>query len=245
MGAIAGNSGIGSGLLSRRLRVVRRPARRARGRDQLGLRGLRRGVRIEHRGRRHDGEARGAGDAQAPLRQGARLRHGRERRHARCADPAEHPVRALRRVRRSLDRQAADRRHHAGPAHRHGLHDHDHDPLLAQSLARAAGRVPRPRGAVARALGVARRDLADHRADRGRDRRALCRRRDADRGRRGRRVPRDRDRLPAPPTHARGADRQLQGRGRRPRRSCSSSASARCCSRASSRSPAPPTCSPS
>ena len=35
----------------------------------------------------------------------------RQRRHARRADPAEHPVRHLRRVRRSLDRQAADRRH--------------------------------------------------------------------------------------------------------------------------------------
>ena len=39
---------------------------------------------------------------------------GRERRHARRADPAQHPVRALRHLRRGLDRQAADRGHPAG-----------------------------------------------------------------------------------------------------------------------------------
>ena len=246
MGAIAGNSGIGTALLSRRLCVVRRPARRARGRDQLGLRGLRRGVRLEHRGRRHDGEARRARDAQASLRQGACDRH-------RCASGgtldalippsilfvlygvfAEVSIAKLLIAGIIPGLLTADR-----------LHDHDHAALLARSFARAAGRIPRPRRIVARALGLARRDLADHRADRRCDRRALCRRGDADRGRRGGRVPRDGDRLPAPPAQRRWPARQLQRRHRhlgaavlrRHRRGAVHAVS--------SRSPAPPTCSPS
>ena len=192
MGAIASNSGIGAGAVPRRLCLVRRLARRPCGRDQLGLRRLRRGVRIEHRRRRRDGAPRRAGNAQEQIRQGARDRRLRLRRHARRADPALDPVRDLRRVRRSLDRQAAARRHPSRPADRRRLHDHDRRALLAQSEARPAGRIREPRRDLARALGVAARNLADPRADRRGDGRALLGRGVADRSRRGRRAARDR-----------------------------------------------------
>ena len=137
----------------RGLCLVRPIARRACGRDQLGLRRLRRGVRIEHRRGRGDGAARGAGNAQEQIRQGARDRRLRLGRHARCADPALDPVRDLWRVRRSLDREIAARRHPSGAAHRRRLHDHDRRALLAQSEARPAGRSSRAATRCGRSAG--------------------------------------------------------------------------------------------
>ena len=113
MGAIAEQFRHRHGALSHRACLAQWLARRACGRDQLGLRRVRRSLRIEHRGRRDHGAHRRARDARAPLRQGAGDRRRRQRRNARRADPAQHPVRPLRRVRRGLGRQAADRRHPA------------------------------------------------------------------------------------------------------------------------------------
>ena len=244
MGAIASNSGIGAALYRAAHAWFSAFARRPGGGDQLGLRRFRGGVRIEHRCGRHHGADRGAGNAEAQIRQGARHRRGRERRHARCADPAQHPVRHLRCLRRGLGCQAADRRDRSGPADRGGLHDHDHGALLARSVAGAAGRVSRSCRALARTPGFAQGDMAGPRPHHRGDGRPLCRGGHADRRRRCRRVPRGDHRRAAAAIEPERFHRQPRGRDHdhravvlRRHRRCHRS-------RGFSRLPAPPTCSP-
>ena len=214
MGAIASNSGIGAALFRAAYAWFGSLPGGIGGRDQLGLCGLRRRIRFEHRRRRGDGASRRAGNAQEQIRQGARDRRLRLRRHARCADPALDPVRDLWRVRGSLDRQAAAGRHPAGSADRRRLHDHDRGALLAESRARASGQIRQQRREMEGALGLAAGNLADPCADRRCDGRSLLGRGVADRIRRGRRADRDRDRRCAAQAVVARLRRQLQGRDR-------------------------------
>ena len=85
---------------------------------------------------------------------------------------------------------------------------------LAQSEGRSAHRVRGPRGALARALGVAGRNLADRRAHPRRDRRPLRRRGHPDRGRCGGRASRRGHRVDPEEAQLGGDRRQLQGRHR-------------------------------
>jgi hypothetical protein len=103
-----------------------------RGRGLLG--GLRRQQR-RRRGVRQGGDPR---DAAGEVRQEAGGGRLRRRRHARFADPAQHPAGGLRHHHRAIDRQAAGRGLRA--RHRVGVRlcaDH-HLSLLAQSRARPA-----------------------------------------------------------------------------------------------------------
>ena len=111
MGAIAGNSGIGTALFRAAVAWFGGMPGGLAVATNWACAGFGAASRIEHRRRRRDGAARHPGNAEAQIRQGPRDRRLRQRRHARCADPAEHPVRDLRHFRRGLDRQAAARRH--------------------------------------------------------------------------------------------------------------------------------------
>ena len=155
MGAIASNSGIGTALF--------RAAHAWFGALPGGLAvatnwacaGLRRSLRIEHRGRRRDGAARRAGNA-------ASTNTTRGSRPASCASggtlDALIPPSILFVIYGVFAEVSVAKLLIAGilpglltaVVYMH----HDHRPLLARSVAGAAGRISRPRRAVARALGI-------------------------------------------------------------------------------------------
>ena len=126
--------------LSRGAGVVRPAAWRPCHRGELGVRRLRRRLRLERRGSGDHRAPRCAGNAQEGVRQGPCDRRRRLRRHARCADPAEHLVRHLRHLCRGLDRQAADGRHHPGHPDGDRLFADDRPALLVEPVARPARR---------------------------------------------------------------------------------------------------------
>ncbi len=127
------------GDLSRRPRLGRAAARRARGGGDHLLRPDGGDGRRDRRRDRDDGRRRAAGDAREELQEGPRARLHLRRRRAGDADPAERRLHHVRPDRRRLDRPALHgRRHPRADARRH-VHRLHHRPLQAAARARAAG----------------------------------------------------------------------------------------------------------
>ena len=159
MGVFSAYGGLSSSLYRLVSALIGHLQGRPRHGDHRRLRGLRRGVRLRDRHRRHHGPRGDARDAPRALRRPARLGHHRRGRHARGDDPALDPLRPLRADDRAVHRQALRRGRAAGDRRDAALHGgdplHDLAPPCARTRRPARRARGAPQGAARRVAGAA------------------------------------------------------------------------------------------